>query len=945
MSSFITSALRRLLPSISLLPSSSHDATQPRPQLLSQAKLDQLNSTMNAHAKEERWLDLLKNDATSHFVLYGVLIYASTALQSTALKDRIIAPKAILSLADLDKPLTGEAKAEWKKFLKRLLRQKNWEELITHPILQVPLPPPRRLRPRLLNGDIQLLAVSRAWNEQYSGDNHRLLLNNINRMSRGKAYSNSVTILQSSGTGKSRMVHEQSNLVFTLPFNLRPYSESKDIAYPPPDIYVTNHLVWRAPNFHAGQTHYLDFLGNLFRTVSDELIKLYKTKQPTYAALARSWRKHLDDDQNRARIYREAMNGPRTDVSSKSQAKQWSLHPPSVRAASDEAKKQLARLLKCINDRCKSLEGFQNGHVKLMLYFDEAHVLTEKTVSGGQNMYNVMCSCFNFFLSSPIFVIYLSTDSSICGLTYPGSLDISRRVPLQAPVTETPFDCSPMFPIKPGKLVLEDLCEVEFMAQFGRPMFWTLLTGAANHKYEILSEIVDLARAKLICQHKISVEHTHLEHHNTALTAVLDVLLNLQFDPRCPAAHNQEADLVAGHMRVAFSVPKGREYLRSGYPSEPLLAEAAVRQMDEFQTLAEVPDTSVMAKILGSVFINGLLDQGQRGEVVFRQLVSEAYRRAVRDDYPDDMPRNFSKGCKLITFIKMLFSGDCAELILNSVPDNVKSSTTFSAGFKDAVVRFTHFGRMADDTGTTTHAMFAAFVRCMAVICCSTQNIVDVLIPVLLMRGETLRESVMTGLLIQIKWRKTKGSAIQYGINQDALGFFPENILADTRPYITLVAEVNRSNPNSQRMTTLETPRKPPVVKVSTVSATPSKLYIPDQPDRMTFPRDVHPRYSIFAYGCSNTVYGVINHSDRPVYKFLLANRDVLDEHHPRKDGNSLRAVRMMKPFWRAGIECYHWIEESFLQKQDWEDEDDGGVVVGKYHDDTIDDTDQSTIL
>lgn len=128
---FITRALKKLLPSISFLLPSSHDATQPQSQLLPQAQLDQLNSTMNAHAKEKRWLDQLKNDATFHFVLYSVLIYASTALQSTTLKDRIIAPKAIPSPLDLYEDLTGKAKAEWKKFLKRLLRQRNWDELIT----------------------------------------------------------------------------------------------------------------------------------------------------------------------------------------------------------------------------------------------------------------------------------------------------------------------------------------------------------------------------------------------------------------------------------------------------------------------------------------------------------------------------------------------------------------------------------------------------------------------------------------------------------------------------------------------------------------------------------------------------------------------------------------------------------------------------------------------
>jgi hypothetical protein len=74
-------------------------------------------------------------------------------------------------------------------------------------------------------------AVSNAWNEQYTGNSHQLLLQNINRMLRNKPYSNSVAILQSSGSGKSRMVREQSNLVFTLPFNLRAHSDNKSLVF------------------------------------------------------------------------------------------------------------------------------------------------------------------------------------------------------------------------------------------------------------------------------------------------------------------------------------------------------------------------------------------------------------------------------------------------------------------------------------------------------------------------------------------------------------------------------------------------------------------------------------------------------------------------------------------------------------------------------------------
>jgi hypothetical protein len=359
-----------------------------------------------------------------------------------------------------------------------------------------------------------------------------------------------------------------------------------------------------------------------------------------------------------------------------------------------------------------------------------------------------------------------------------------------------------------------------------------------------------------------------------------------------------------------------------------------------------------MANILRSEFHNGLLDQGQRSEVVVRQLLSEAYRRAMRKDHSQP---NCSKGCKLIAFVSQLFSTDCANQILNSVPDNLKSSTTFADAFEDAIIRFTHFAKMADNVGTTTHAMFAAFVRYVAIICWSSQNIIDLLIHVLFKSGETLQESVMMGLLIQVKQRKAKGSVIRYKINQKALGFFPApaDSTEDMRSYVTLVAEVGVQLPISpgaitetkvgDKLTrsvldllTLETPRKPTAVKPPT-TATPSKLHIPTQPCRISHPRDVHPRYSIFSYGCSDTVYNVISHCDRSVYKFLLGNRGILDE-HPRTDAKSLSAVRAMKPFWRAGLDCYRWTEELFLRKcQDWHDDD----IVGQYDSET----DQSPIM
>jgi hypothetical protein len=50
--------------------------------------------------------------------------------------------------------------------------------------------------------------------------------------------------------------------------------------------------------------------------------------------------------------------------------------PPRY-AASEIAKSELARLLQRINNCCEFMEGFQNNRIKLILYFDEAHVVAE----------------------------------------------------------------------------------------------------------------------------------------------------------------------------------------------------------------------------------------------------------------------------------------------------------------------------------------------------------------------------------------------------------------------------------------------------------------------------------------------------------------------------------------------------------------------------------------
>lgn len=89
---------------------------------------------------------------------------------------------------------------------------------------------------------------------------------------------------------------------------MRPSSQKLDIAYPPPDTEVYTYIDSAGSNFQECKARFLHLLANLFRIVSDELSSICQKKQPTYTALAMTWRKHMDECQNRTRIYKKAVN-------------------------------------------------------------------------------------------------------------------------------------------------------------------------------------------------------------------------------------------------------------------------------------------------------------------------------------------------------------------------------------------------------------------------------------------------------------------------------------------------------------------------------------------------------------------------------------------------------------------------------------------------------------
>ena len=121
---------------------------------------------------------------------------------------------------------------------------------------------------------------------------------------------------------------------------------------------------------------------------------------------------------------------------------------------------------------------------------------------------------------------------------------------------------------------------------------------------EMHTEVIELARAKLVASH--AIDSSYDTFPCVAHMAVLDVQLSLDYEPCREKVQVEEAGLVESHMRIAYSIPNDREYLQSGYPSEPLLAEAAARQLWKWR----MQDPFVVVNTLTNILDTGLLDHG-----------------------------------------------------------------------------------------------------------------------------------------------------------------------------------------------------------------------------------------------------------------------------------------------------------------------------------------------
>ncbi|KAM6494977.1 hypothetical protein JOM56_009600 [Amanita muscaria] len=743
-------------------------------------------------------------------------------------------------------------------------------------------------------------------------------LDEMNKRRDQRLYANFVPIVQSSGMGKSRLVDETAKLIFTIPFCFRTEPDGKRFSfrrYPEPDEAPRDYFRLKVDEtFDSLFDRSLLFLEKLFIAVNLEVKKL-----PTHGdPLLILWYNHLleDGNRNRQEIYKRVVAETENCINNPERLRHYPAGSDVV--ATDRPVYVAAKaLIDTIKSRAKEdvSEG-KSRPVRLLVYIDESHGMTKagSTIKGdGRNAYQVLCSSLNELLKLDLFFVFLSTNSMLSDYSPSSRIFWSQRVQnssveqIQTPYTELPFDVwKESHLISEGGHTMDQVCSVEFMVRFGRPLWWTRWEAGDN-----------VVKDKLIAFAIMKLAATNVgEYDANSYLAALSVRLLLDFEPRRITAIENENLMVAGYLRVANVIPSHREYIISSTPSEPIVAEAA----------AQVLRGQKMINLLFKNVRDGLIEKGQRGELVARLLLTLAHDAAIeqmdikRREGQGQIEKLFTTPVPLLTFFSALFAQPHADNIMRCRPDYQSKGPTFEETFKDAYVMFTHFGKAADDWCNSDVFAFMALCRNMAISCREGMEFADLCIPIHFGKETPLSRNATSAIFVSIKDKEKAMGYNRTYIDVNKMNFFADGDKA--RPVILLILQLGVQAPGRYIPVKRTKNQKEPGLLTTPERKGHGGLEVPQKPTGVSVPMPgstVEPRktrakdtvsgptyYTIDARGCSSRIYGVVGSEDKPFLDDLLASKDFLSE-HARQGTGHLIAVMAQKPVWARGQECCSW--------------------------------------
>jgi hypothetical protein len=397
--------------------------------------------------------------------------------------------------------------------------------------------------------------------------------------------------------------------------------------------------------------------------------------------------------------------------------------------------------------------------------------------------------------------------------------------------------------------------------------------------------------------------------------------------------------MIAGHLRVANVIPAHREYVISWTPWEPIIAEAA----------AQVLRRQNMVTLLAQNVREGLIDKGQRGELVARLLLTLAHDLALEDMRIPHKPNQcqveqlYSSPIPVITFFRALLTQQYVDSLLSRHPDNNPDGPTFEEAFVDAYVMFTHFGKATDDWCMSHAFMFMALCRNMAISCRERMEFADLCIPIHFGRKTPLSRQTTSSILVSIKDKADVMGFSRTFVDINKMAFKEDGI---SQPFIILILQLGVQAKGAYiPINITKTPHSPGLLATSerrghgsvTIPETHTGFFLPRvviTTGERTTTRGMQsntglPCYTVGVRGCSSKIFRVVRPEDEPQLGDLLASRHFLSE-HSRQDTRHLHALLAQKPIWTRGPECCSWARMITLPpKTPTTEEVDENVVFG----------------
>ncbi|CAE6359001.1 unnamed protein product [Rhizoctonia solani] len=722
-------------------------------------------------------------------------------------------------------------------------------------------------------------------------------------------YNKSISIIQSSGTGKSRTAEQLGEIVMTIPANLREEPGKGVKAYPPPDVVLREYFEDDYGKSDSRlRAEYAAVLEAMFDLTAAELVRLFKGLEGS--ELARKWAAHLRNGQsdeevgeNRKQFYQTVVDEAKAYIVEKS--KKWidrkSPNEKELEVVFADLLSSARAMVKCVAPKHS---GEDNA---CYVYFDEAHNLTKQpktTKTRLWSQYHNLGKVLAELCNQPIFFIFLSTNSHLqkfapVARNCPSARASSGRF-LVPPFTELPFDIflSDMYEeleATGNPRSLANACTTKVMSSMGRALWsthywrwegqWKKSETAGQVK-----KVVNVDDIFKLANDKLTLLGTK-EHISDSELASLGIRVGITFNSMSPAAREVESRQVESHMRIVYSIPEHREYMRTGHSTEPILAEAAARFLH--QTDMSTGIISSGPRILAQNIQQGFLAKGERGELCGRLLVTIAHDLAVgkcpeiNTDNPlavGPQPK-FHRPVPVLDFLRALFAKKHHNTVLKATPvTRHGDGPTLETTFKEAFVCFSHFALADDSEVLEADCLQTCLFRGLAIQCKDNQYSVDAVIPIH-MGPITNPITTETTSAIGLQF-KNRVAPEPCSVNRSI------TIPDLEQPVISIVFELGEKSPKDPLVEAHHT--FPPITRNKLSNPRPG-------------PDDNH--YSFVAHGCTHETYNAIPDREeaRSHYRMILA-ADKLKYEFPRANNPmSFALYRAAKPTLSAAEVRKEW--------------------------------------